>query len=279
MSHPSTIAVSFKAQRICAWCGPLFLLFTGLGFVVIAGFIPPTPPSDTARQVADRFINDRNSIRGGLLLAMFGSTLLCPWYTITGMLLRRIAGRHTPWSATYLMAATVTVVAFLIPYMTWQTAAFRPDETSPELTQRLNDLGWIPWIGMASTAVLQGLLIAVVIFQDHREVPLMPRWAGYLSLLSATSLVPPTLLVFFKSGPFAWNGIAFYISLACYTTWIFALSAAMVKAINRLEAEEIAAIAAPEIQPGSDAVADELVALHRRITELEARLSAPVKPG
>jgi hypothetical protein len=261
--------VSFRAQRICAWCGPLFLLFTGLGFAVIAGFIPPTPPSDTAQQVADRFLNDRNSIRGGLLLAMFGSTLLCPWYAITGLLLKRIAGRHTPWSATYLMAATVTVVAFLIPYMTWQTAAFRPDETSPELTQRLNDLGWIPWIGMASTAVLQGLLIAVVIFQDHREVPLMPRWAGYLSLLSATSLIPPTLLVFFKTGPFAWNGIAFYISLACYTTWIFALSAAMVKAINRLEREEVA------VRSNSVAVADnvdvaaELAILRQQIKDLQ----------
>jgi hypothetical protein len=272
---------SYRAQRIAAWCGPLFMLFTGLGFVVIAGFIPPVPPSDTARQVADRFIHEQNSIRGGLLLAMFGSTLLCPWYAVTGLVVKRITGADSPWSRTYLIGGTVNVCAFLIPYLIWQTAAFRPEETAPELTQRLDDLAWIPWIGLASPAVMQGLLLAVVILQDRRPVPLLPRWVGYLSALSATSLIPPTFLVFFKTGPLAWNGLAFYISLTCWPTWVFALSFALLRTIKRLEREEPGASIRSDPRSGLNPaeVEAELVTLRRRIDDLEKRSIQPAPPA
>ena len=269
--------VSYRAQRTAAWCGPLFMVSTGVGFMAVAGFIPPVPPSDTAQQVADRFIHDQNAIRGGLLLALFAATLLCPWYAVTAMMIERIVGGNSPWSRTYLIGGTVNVCAFIIPYMTWLTAAFRPEETSPELTQRLNDLAWIPWIGMASPAVMQGVVLAVVILQDHRGMPLLPRWLGYLSALSAMSLIPPTFLVFFKTGPLAWNGLAFYISLVCWPTWLFALSLTLIRAIKRVEREEFAA------HPQSDGVSvphlveveAQLMILRNRIESLEARQISP----
>jgi hypothetical protein len=94
-------------------------------------------------------------------------------------------------------------------------------------------------------------------------VPLLPRWVGYLSALSAMSLIPPTFLVFFKTGPLAWNGLAFYISLVCWPTWLFALSVTLVQAIRRLERDEAAAsVVDPEA---------ELAELRRRVAALEAR--------
>jgi hypothetical protein len=277
----SASEVSFKAQRIAAWCGPVFLVLTGVGFVAIAGFIPPIPPSDTTRQVADRFIHDQNSIRAGLLLALFAAALLCPWYGVTSMMIKRIVGASSPWSVTYLIGGTVNVCAFVIPYMTWLTAAFRPEETSPELTQRLDDLAWIPWIGMASPAVLQSVVLAVVILGDHRQTPLLPRWLGWLSALSALSLIPPTFLVYFKGGPLAWNGLAFYVSLVCWPSWLVALSITLVRAIKRTEREESAAASRPEVQPAFLAVdlEAELGALRRRVSTLEQRENAPSSPA
>lgn len=275
------IGGSVRAQRCAAWCGPLFLLFTGLGFVVIAGFIPPVPPSDTAQEVATRFIEDANRIRGGILLAMFGSTLLCPWYAVTAMVIRRIAGPGSPWTWTYLIGATVNVCAFLIPYLIWQTAVFRPEETSPELTQRLDDLAWIPWIGLASPAVMQGIVLAVVVMQDRREVPLLPRWVAYLSLLSAMSLVPPTFLVFFKTGPLAWNGLAFYISLVCWPSWVLAVSVALLRVL-RTPSSTGSSQSPPAVVNGTaeaNGMAEELAELRVRVARLEGIGSARPSPS
>jgi hypothetical protein len=273
----SARVLSYRAQRVAAWCGPVFMILTGLGFMAIAGFIPPVPPSETARQVADRFIDDQNSIRIGLLIALFAAPLLCPWYAVTAMMIRRIAGPESPWSGAYLMGGTVNVCAFVIPYMTWLTAAFRPEETAPELTQRLDDLAWIPWIGMASPAVVQGVILACVVLQDHQARSLLPRWVGYLSALSAMSLIPPTFLVFFKTGPLAWNGLAFYISLVCWPTWLFALSFTLVRAIKRIEHDEATTPARLGAETPSVDVEAELAVLRRRISTLEEREAGAVR--
>jgi hypothetical protein len=166
MNASTTGEVSYRAQRVAAWCGPVFMVLTGVGFMVVAGFVPPVPPGEAARQVADRFITDRNSIRAGVLFALFAAALLCPWYAVTSMMVRRITGAGPPWRRTYLIGGTVNVCAFMIPYMTWLTAC------------------------------------------SARRRPARSWPSGSTIALSAMSLVPPTFLVFFKTGPLAWNGLA-----------------------------------------------------------------------
>ncbi|HTK67380.1 MAG TPA: hypothetical protein VL595_33710 [Pseudonocardia sp.] len=43
--------------------------------------------------------------------------------------------------------------------MFWQIAAYR-DDTSPELVRLLNDMVWVPFVGMTSTAVVQAGALA-----------------------------------------------------------------------------------------------------------------------
>lgn len=65
--------------------------------------------------------------------------------------------------------------------MFWQIAAYR-DDTSPELVRLLNDMAWVPFVGMTSTAVVQAGALAYSMPGDRRPVPVFPRWAAYLNL-------------------------------------------------------------------------------------------------
>ena len=58
------------------------------------------------------------------------------------------------WS---LFVLQITYLAFF-----WITGTYRA-ERSPEIVQTLNDMGWIPFIGLSSTLVLQSAVFGWVI--------------------------------------------------------------------------------------------------------------------
>jgi hypothetical protein len=47
----------------------------------------------------------------------------------------------------------------------------------------------------------------VAAFCDRSDNPIFPRWLGWASLWMAIAIIPDQLLFFFKTGPFAWNGL------------------------------------------------------------------------
>jgi hypothetical protein len=58
----------------CIWCGPIFALIFGIGFAVLAGFVPPPSPHDSAAQIARLF--DSDSIRAGTVVMMAGTPFI-----------------------------------------------------------------------------------------------------------------------------------------------------------------------------------------------------------
>jgi hypothetical protein len=69
---------------------------------------------------------------------------------------------------------------------------------------------------------------------DRSTRPLWPRWVGYLNLWIALSGAGGGLAVFFKHGPFAWNGlVGFYIPIAAFTVWIAVMTYYMHVGISR----------------------------------------------
>jgi hypothetical protein len=66
-----------------------------------------------------------------------------------------------------------------------------------------------------------------------------PRWFCFVSIWVAVLVLPGGLAVFFKSGPFAWNGLfAFWIPVCVFTVYFASLVPLLFKAIARLETEE-----------------------------------------
>ena len=73
---------------------------------------------------------------------------------------------------------------FIFPLMVLAAAAYRPAERSPEITQALNDLFWLTFVGIVGTIVLQAVVLAVASFADRTEPATFPRWYGYLNIVS-----------------------------------------------------------------------------------------------
>jgi len=257
-------ALKTPNQLLCAYCGyaAMFTLF--LGWVALAGFVPPPDPSDSPSEVADFFADNRTGIRIGLMICMLGCALFLPWWAVIAVQVKRIEGRFSPLAYTQIAAGACFVLEFLFPLTFWANAAFRP-EASAESIQRLNDLAWIPFLGLVSTAVVQTFAIAIAVFQDTRARPIFPRWFAYYSVWSALIYTPAGLIIFFKNGPFAWNGfVSFWIVFAVFSTWCIVMTFLLVRAIKH-QAEDLSDV------PDDSVVAAELASLRAEVDRLAAR--------
>jgi hypothetical protein len=226
-----------KILKLCGWSGAVAVVLIGLSFWG-AGFIPIPSPSQTAAQTAQMMIENKFQIRIGMIVSMISSGLLVPYAVALTIQMRRIEGNHSPLAYIQLGAGSLLALEFIYLIFFWQAATFRP-ERSPELIQLLNDMAWIPFVGLSSTLILQAFVFGVAVLIDNRVKPIFPRWLGFFSLFSGFMFIPGTFNVFFLSGPFSWNGlIAIYIPAVIYLFWTVFNCIYLVKAVDHLVEEE-----------------------------------------
>jgi hypothetical protein len=152
--------------------------------------------------------------------------------------MRRIEGRFPALSMIQFGLGAIFVLEFIYLLFFWQTATFRVDR-APELIQLLNDMAWIPFVGLTSTAVVQVACFGIAVLLDRRARPIFPRWLGYYNLWVALMFTPGTFTVFFKDGPLAWNGIvAWYLPLAVFASWLIINPIYLSKAVDTMEQDE-----------------------------------------
>lgn len=255
-----------KTQRAAVWSAPVMLVMFAVGFLVFARFVPPPSPAISAEAMANIFRSRRLPILIGMTMTAAGSALLAPFVAVISVHLRRIEGKWGVLAPTQLALGAILILEFAIPLMILEVPAFRPD--LPVSTIRaLSDLGFIIFIGLAWTAVLQILVIGVAILQDCHDAPIFPRWAGYFSLALAPCWAGGTFLVFVKSGPFAWNGLlSFWLPCVSFGVWVPIMTVLLLKAVNRQEEEAIAALSAC-------ASGDEPFDVHLAVEELRSELA------
>ena len=87
----------------------------------------------------------------------------------------------------------------------------------------------------AIPATIQALSIAVPILLDKTSPPPIPRWVGYANLWLGILFVPGMLVVMWKTGPFAWNGLlSFWIPAAFFVVWLILLTVQGLHAVRRM---------------------------------------------
>jgi hypothetical protein len=173
---------------------------------------------------------------------MFASALLVPFAAVISAQMKRIEGARATLPGTQLVSAGLLSLEFILPLMVWQTAAYRIENQSPQIVQMLNDMGWIMFVGVISSAVVQFASIGFAILVDQREDPVFPRWAGFFNLFVAFLVSPAGIIVFFKHGPFAWNGLfSFFLPLTVFAIWIAVMVVVLFASIKQ-EAGESAPV-------------------------------------
>jgi hypothetical protein len=223
-------------QRICAYSGVICVLLFFGGFVA-AGFLPPLSPSMSAAQVAAHYQAHTAGIRFGAGL-IFLSSMFYVWFTavIAGQT-RRIPGVHPTVINAVLAGGAFACLTFLVPALMFVVTAFRPDR-SPDATLLLNDMSWIILVMPWAPFMAQYFAFAFAILSDPRPQPLFPRWLAYFNIWAELMFTPAIVLPFFKTGPFAWNGLfVFWIPAVVFGTVFIVDTIFLLKAINS-EAEE-----------------------------------------
>src|SRR5439155_26069081 len=97
----------------------------------------------------------------------------------------------------------------------------------------LHDLGWLMFVMAWPEYTVQMAAVSLAILKDDAGRGPWPRWFGWFTAWTAFSGAGGSLAVFFKHGPFAWNGlIGFYVPISIFVVWI-ALNTSMMLADAR----------------------------------------------
>ncbi len=222
-----------RIQLAAVWAGPVFLVLYIAAFAGIARFVPPLAPGWDDETVARVITDHAVQIRIGMVIGLVATTLLFPFFGVISIQIARIEKRMPILAVMQFGGAVLLVVFFQLCGMLWITATFR-SELEPSTIRMLNDLSWLTFVMVFPSYVLQLFCIALAAFMDRSPQPLWPRWVGYLNLWIGLSGAGGGIAVFFKHGPFAWNGlIGFYVPVIAFVAWIVVMTYCMHTGISR----------------------------------------------
>jgi hypothetical protein len=226
----------FTIQRACAWSAIVCIVLFFLAFT-LSGFIPPPSPSLPQADVVAYYQQHATGIRTGMLILMIGGMFLLPTVGLISHHMRRIPNLPVALPYAQVSLGATNAMFFFIPAVMFLVTAYRPDRP-PELTYLMNDMSFIfavlPW----PPAFMESAVIAVAILADTGAKKIFPRWVGWLNVWVALAFVPASLMVFVKSGPFAWNGvITFFLAGTMFLVWFVIMTWALLKAVTDEESQ------------------------------------------
>lgn len=235
-----------RIWKACLWCWPVCLVGFLIFFVGIAGFVPPPKESWSAERIAEFYEENRTGIRVGMIGAMFFSALMLPFFTVVSAEIRKIEGRVSLMAPVQFGGAVILIAFFQIIGLFWLLASFRP-EAHVDVIRQANDFCWLVWTMLIPTYSLQFVCMAVAGFIDTRSRPTWPRWAAYLNIWVAITGAGGVLAVFFKTGPFSWNGVmGFWIPVILFVVGMTVTMVLLLQRARYEEGLESAADSAPE---------------------------------
>ncbi len=207
-------------QLVFAWCGPVGLLLFLVGFLLVAGLVPPPSGAESARKIALFYRENKDQLRAGLLIAMIATPLLVPFSVLLTLRITRSDPRLAPLAYTQLICGVMLILLILLPVVLMGVAAFRPGRPA-QLTQLMNDTAFTIFLWAFAPATVEYIALGAAALMDRSGRPLFPRWMGYLdfALAAIFAFGAPTLFV--KGGPFGWDGaLAFWAVLIAFGVWV-----------------------------------------------------------
>lgn len=227
----------YRNLMVLTWSGPVSIGLVLLGWMVMAGFLPPPSPSLTAEQTQQLWLDGRMLKIGGMLLSAWGGT----FYVIFALSVYSVTSRIERGRAMSMGQLTMSMfgIAFFCWNFFWLAAVgFQADEAGAETIDAMSDTGFILTFAPIPPFTMQYLFIAWVILQDRSPDPYLPRWVGFVNLWCAFFFMPAMFATMAKDGPFAWNGLlSFWIAVGEFVVWFFVMFWANRRALRRMCAD------------------------------------------
>jgi hypothetical protein len=242
------VEMNTPVMRVFLWSGVVLVaaLIGAQGWLM--GFIPGPSPALSAQKIAQIFIERKDSILLGALIQCICWSFYATWAIPIVIFIRKME-RSVP-VLTYASLVNVGggYVFFILIPMTWSVIAFRAETLDPSIIQIMNDWVWFDWLFTWPSFSVWMFIIAAAIFFDHNVPTVYPRWVGFFNVWSGLLIFPAGLIGFFKSGPFAYDGlISFWFAVCVFFGWMVVMTVTTFKVITA-EDRRLAGDASGELQ-------------------------------
>tara|TARA_R110000787_G_scaffold15088_20_gene46499 strand:+ start:814 stop:1542 length:729 start_codon:yes stop_codon:yes gene_type:complete len=225
-----------------AWSGILLVICLGVTQGLVMGFIPPPSPTLSPEELAQIFIDRKIQIRFSTFAQCICYTFYGTWAIGITMFIRRMERGLPVLTYACIANAGGGYVFFLLMPITWAMLAFRPELMDPRFIQIMNDWVWFIFILSWPPFAFFMIFIAVAIFRDHNVPTIFPRWVAFFNLWCAVLIIPAALIEFFKTGPFAYDGmISFWFIYIVFFGWMMLMSVLVLRAANEEKRRQVLA--------------------------------------
>lgn len=232
----------YKSWKLLAWAGPFFVGTFVVLFGLVAGNLPPFPADADPQAVWQNYADNRMRIMIGLSLFLTTAVAYLPFSAAVAKVMERIEGPGGVWAHLERLGATITFAPPLVACVLWIGAAHNVQTIDPGTAHLLYWMGWfLVDLGYAVTS-LQIAAVSIVFMQDKRINKLVPDAVSWLGRVTFATFFVVLGVPFFTTGPLAFDGLlSFWVAYPMWFIWITVLSYFIIKAVDRLKAEDAAA--------------------------------------
>lgn len=234
---PVTSDNSYGTWRFCAWNGMIFMLVFIIFWGIMGHNIPPYAGSLEASAIAEFFRENRNIVRGGMVIAMTFTVCYAVWGISLGKVMDHVLGREHILTKLQVWGAGLTVVPILVSSSFWLAGAYRPDALPDNVLQLLYDMAWLLIdLGYSVTSV-QMIALGAGFLRDRQARPYFPKWVCWYSIWVGFMFAAECLMPFFKDGAFSRQGLLnFWIEFGIFFIYAPIITYYQLRAINRIQA-------------------------------------------
>ncbi|TQC43359.1 hypothetical protein EEB14_43575 [Rhodococcus sp. WS4] len=220
----------------------MFVAAFVLLFGVLAGNLPPFPASADPEAVWQNYADNRLRIMIGLSLLMTFAACYIMWSVAVAKVMERIEGAGGMWSQIERLGATITFAPPLLALVLWIGAAHEIHNIDPGTAHLLYWMGWSSVDLAYFVTSLQIIAVTIVFMRDRRENKLVPAAVNWWGWVTVAAFFLVLAIPYVNTGPLAFDGVlSFWIAYGTWFIWISLVSYFIIKAIDRLEAEDAAA--------------------------------------
>jgi hypothetical protein len=165
---------------------------------------------------------------------LIASAFVAPFCAVLYLQIRRLEGSDRPIAAMgQLVAGIGNMMFFSLPGIFFIIAAFRPDRAPIDVTAALNDIAWFMLMFAWTPGAMQAFLCGAAIVKHASPTSHYPRWIGFFSIWIAVLMASSSFIPFFKTGPFAWNGLfGFWLPVIVFGNWFLVMLWATLRAVG-----------------------------------------------